>query len=341
MTVAQTTGSVKITPYTASMALTSVAVVLQAPLAPFELGVLHEVFGIDRTADGVPRFSFKICAERPDTPLASGPITVTTEHSLEVCEGADLIAVPGGPMPTGASPAVLTQLRDAADRGTVVLGMCAGAFTLAEAGILDGRTAATHWRYADMFQKAFPDVTVDRDSLYRFEGDVITSAGTAAGIDACLQLVRREHGPAVANRIARRMVVPAHRDGGQRQYIEAPLPSCDSAGTLRLLLAWMDEHLGDAHSVASLAAKAHMSPRTLSRRFRSEIGASPMTWLTHRRICLAQELLEGTDMSIEQVATAAGFGNDPVFRHHFRQHVGIAPTAYRAKFRTLAKYPDE
>jgi transcriptional regulator GlxA family with amidase domain len=129
-------------------------------------------------------------------------------------------------------------------------------------------------------------------------------------------------------------VVPPHRDGGQRQYIDAPLPNSDSADTLRLLLEWMEEHLADAHSVASLAAQAHMSPRTLSRRFRSEIGSSPMTWLTHRRVSRAQELLEGTDMSIEQVATAAGFGNDTAFRHHFRRHVGTAPTAYRAKFRS-------
>jgi transcriptional regulator GlxA family with amidase domain len=298
------------------------------------------VFGVDRTADGVPGFSFKICTERPDTPLTSGPITVSTEHGLEACGDADLVAVPGGPMPRGASPAVLTHLRDAAARGASVLGMCSGAFTLAEAGILDGRVASTHWRYADTFQQAFPDVVVDRDSLYRFEGGVITSAGTAAGIDACLQLVRQEHGPAIANRIARRMVVPPHRDGGQRQYIDAPLPSCDSAETLQLLLVWMDEHLALAHSVASLAAQAHMSPRTLTRRFRAEIGTSPMTWLTHRRVSRAQELLEGTDLSIEQVAKAAGFGHDNVFRHHFRHQVGIAPTAYRAKFRTLVGSPD-
>jgi transcriptional regulator GlxA family with amidase domain len=318
------------------MALTSVVVILQAPLAPFELGVLHEVFGVDRTNDGVPAFSFKICAEHPGTPLATGPITVSTEHGLEACEQADLIAVPGGPMPTGAAGAVLLHLRDAVDRGATVLGMCSGAFTLAEAGILDGRTAATHWRYADTFGDTFPRVVVDRDSLYRFEGGVITSAGTAAGIDACLQLVRREHGPAVANRIARRMVVPPHRDGGQRQYIDAPLPEADSAATLRQLLVWMEEHLDQRHSVASLAAQAHLSSRTLSRRFQSEIGTSPITWLTHRRVSRAQELLEGTDMSIEQVADAVGFATDTALRHHFRQQVGISPTAYRTKFRTLS-----
>jgi transcriptional regulator GlxA family with amidase domain len=322
------------------MSLASVAVVLQEPLAPFELGVLHEVFGVDRTADGVPAFTFKICAEQPDVPLMSGPITVSTEHGLEACGEADLVAVPGGPMPRGASAAVLAHVRDAAERGATVLGMCSGAFTLAEAGILDGRVASTHWRYADTFAEAFPDVAVDRDSLYRFEGGVITSAGTAAGIDACLQLVRQEHGPAIANRIARRMVVPPHRDGGQRQYIDVPFPSSDSAETLQLLLVWMDEHLALTHSVASLAAQAHMSPRTLTRRFRAEIGASPMTWLTHRRVSRAQELLEGTDLSIDQVAKAAGFGHDNVFRHHFRQQVGIAPTAYRAKFRTHVGSPD-
>jgi transcriptional regulator GlxA family with amidase domain len=316
------------------MSLTSVAVILQEPLAPFEIGVLHEVFGVDRTSDGVPEFRFTVCAERPRAPLASGPVTVSTEHGLEVCEQADLIAVPGGPMPTGASEAVLTQLRAAAGRGATVLGMCSGAFTLGEAGVLDGLTAATHWRYAGAFRETFPGVEVDRDSLYRFEGEIITSAGTAAGIDACLQLVRREHGPAVANRIARRMVVPPHRDGGQRQYIDAPVPEADSAATLKLLLVWMEEHLSHQHSVDSLAAQANLSSRTLSRRFQSEVGASPMNWLTHQRVFRAQELLEGTDMSIDQVAGAVGFGTDTALRHHFRQQVGIAPSAYRAKFRT-------
>lgn len=319
--------------------LRSVAVVLQAPLAVFELGVLHEVFGVDRTDDGVPAFSFLTCAERPGEPLAHGSITLTTAYGLDACADADLVAVPGGPMPTGAAPAVLDCLRAAIDRGATVLGMCSGAFTLAEAGILDGRTAATHWRYADAFERQHRQVSVDRDSLYRIEGDVVTSAGTAAGIDACLQLVRREHGPAVANRIARRMVVPPHRDGGQRQYIDAPVPSRDGAETLQVLLTWIDEHLEQPHSVASLAAQAHLSPRTLSRRFTSEIGTSPMTWLTHRRVARAQELLEATDISIEQVAAASGFGTVTVFRHHFRRHVGIAPTAYRDKFRTLAVRP--
>ena len=323
------------------MALASVAVILQAPLAPFELGVLHEVFGVDRTADGVPGFTFTICTEEPGTPLASGPISVTTGHGLELCRDADLVAVPGGPMPTGASAAVLRELRNAVDRDATVLGMCSGAFTLAEAGILDGRSAATHWRYAESFQTAFPRVAVDRDSLYRLEEKVVTSAGTAAGIDACLQLVRQHHGPSIANRIARRMVVPAHREGGQRQYIDAPLPAAECGETLQVLMAWMEEHLDQNHSVASLAARAHMSPRTLSRRFSTEIGAPPMAWLTNRRVARGQELLEATDLSVEQVAKASGFGHDALFRHHFRQQVGITPTAYRTKFRTLSPAPGD
>lgn len=319
------------------MALASVAVILQAPVAPFELGVLHEVFGIDRTADGVPKFSFNVCTEQPNVPLSvGGAITVASDHGLEACRDADLVAVPSGPMPNGASTAVLAQVKRAHDRGAFVLGMCTGAFTLAEAGILDGRAAATHWRYADTLQVAFPSIEVDRDSLYRFEGTVISSAGTAAGIDACLQLVRQEHGPAVANRIARRMVVPPHREGGQLQYIDVPLPSSDDAKTLQPLLTWIDEQLSQPHSVASLAARAHMSPRTLSRRFRAEIGSSPMTWLTHRRVTRAQELLEGTDLPIEQLAHAVGLGSDALLRHHFRQQVGISPTAYRARFRTFS-----
>lgn len=315
------------------MPLSSIAVILQPPLAPFELGVLHEVFGVDRTADGVPRFTFTVCAEEPATSISSGGLSVSVGDGLDACAGADLIAVPGGPMPGGASPAVLDQLRAAAARGTTVLGMCSGAFTLAEAGILDGRTAATHWRYADLFQGAFGEVDVDRDSLYRFEDGVVTSAGTAAGIDACLHLVRQEHGPDIAKRIARRMVVAPHRDGGQRQFIDAPILPIGSSDSLQPLLEWMEENLEQPHSVASLADRAHLSPRTLSRRFRSEIGVSPITWLTHRRVALAQELLEGTDLSIERIAAATGFGNDTLFRHHFRQLVGTTPTTYRAKFR--------
>ncbi|MFC6286847.1 GlxA family transcriptional regulator [Nocardioides sp. GCM10027113] len=318
------------------MALTSVAVVLQPPVAPFELGVLHEVFGIDRTADGVPAFDFAVCTERPDEPLpASGALSVTTPHGLAACDDADLVAVPSGPMPTGASPAVTAALRRAVDRGAWVLAMCTGAFTLAESGALDGRVAATHWRYAASLRDTYPAVGVDPDSLYRFEGRVITSAGTAAGIDACLQLVRQEHGPAVANRIARRMVVPPHRDGGQLQYIEVPFHGDDGADSLQPLLAWVEEHLAEGHTVASLAARAHLSPRTLTRRFRAEVGTSPMTWLTHRRVARAQELLESTALSVEELARAVGFGSDALLRHHFRQLVGISPSAYRGQFRRV------
>lgn len=316
------------------MALLSIAVLVQDPVALFEMGVLHEVFGVDRSAEGVPKFDFVMCTELPGQPLRSATFALNVDRGLDACESADLLAVPSGPMPGGSSLELQQVLTRAVDRGATVLGMCSGAFTLAESGLLDGRAAATHWRYAEAFERTFPQVQVDRDSLYRFEDSIITSAGTAAGVDACLQLVRREHGPAIANSIARRMVVPPHRQGGQRQYIDAPIPSHPSAHPLQALLAWMADNLSQEHSLDSLSEWANISTRTLSRLFRDELGTSPMTWLAHRRVARAQELLEGTDMSIDQVAAATGFGSDTLLRHHFRQQVGTTPTSYRAQFTT-------
>lgn len=206
----------------------------------------------------------------------------------------------------------------------------------AEAGVLDGLTAAAHWRYAEALGAAYPAVALDRELLYRVQDNVITSAGTAAGIDACLQLVRQEHGPAVANRIARRMVVPPQRDGGQLQYLESPVANRGDADTLQPLLTWIEENLAQPHSVTSLARWAGVSARTLTRRFRAELGTAPMTWLTHRRVAWTQELLEESTMPIGALARAVGFGSDTLLRHHFRQQVGTSPTAYRAQFQRKA-----
>jgi transcriptional regulator GlxA family with amidase domain len=205
-------------------------------------------------------------------------------------------------------------------------------FVLAAAGLLDGRTVTTHWMHADELARRFPAVDVDADVLFVDEGDIVTSAGTAAGIDACLHVVRRELGSTVANVIARRMVVPPQRDGGQRQFIPQPVPTCTD-DSLRHVLEWATERLADEHTVDTLAARALMSPRTFARRFGAETGTTPMRWLTAQRVLHAQALLEDTDLDVEQVARECGFGSAALLRHHFRRAVGVAPVDYRATFR--------
>lgn len=315
--------------------LRSVVVIAQEPLAPFEFGVVCEVFGVDRTDDGVPPFDFSVCSERPEQPISmlSGT-ALAVDHGLEVCEQADLVALPSGPMDTPPSPAVVAQLQDAVARGAYVLSVCTGAFTFAAAGLLDGRRCSTHWRYAEALATAYPSLTVDADSLYTIDGTVITSAGTAAGIDACLALVRAEHGSDVAARIARRMVVAPHRDGGQRQFIERPVPEASAGSSLQDLLQWLMATLDADHTVSGMAARQHMSSRTFARHFVAETGSTPQRWLTRQRVLAAQHLLEATDLPLEVVASKVGLGSATLLRHHFAAVVGIAPSTYRRRFAT-------
>ncbi|MFI8351019.1 GlxA family transcriptional regulator [Streptomyces sp. NPDC085596] len=314
--------------------LKNVVAVLLDGVHPFELGVVCEVFGIDRSDDGLPVYDFAVAsAEGPTLGTPCG-FTVSTPHGLERLEEADLIAVPAGETYTSRSypPELLDALRRAVARGTRVLSVCSGVFVLAEAGLLDGRRCAAHWYHADELGRRHPRVTVEPDVLYVDEDPVITSAGTAAGIDACLHLVRKEQGPEVANKIARRMVVPPHRDGGQAQYIERPLPKgpCDTVGEV---LVWMEEHLDDEVTVEQLAARAHMSPRTFARRFQQETGTTPYRWILRQRVLLAQRLLEGTDETVDSIAWRAGFGNAAALRHQFVRALGTTPNAYRRAFR--------
>ena len=312
------------------MALHSVAVLLQEPVALFEYGVLAEVFGIDRVDEGIPAFDYRVCAEVPG-PLDSGNgTTVTAAHPLASVADADLVAVPASSSARTPSPAVVQVLRDAVDRGAWVMSVCSGAFTLGAAGVLDGRKCTTHWQHAAELAAAHPLAQVDPDVLYVRDGTVITSAGTAAGIDAALYLVRTELGSAVATTIARRMVVPPHRDGGQAQYVDTPLP-CD-ADTLAPLLAWMVENLEEELSVPDLAARAFVSERTFARRFRAETGTTPAAWITRQRVVRAQEMLERSDASIEEIARLCGFGTAAVLRHHFARTLGTSPQAYRRTF---------
>jgi transcriptional regulator GlxA family with amidase domain len=325
--------------------LRDVAVVVLNGFEPFEFGVVCEVFGIDRSDDGLPVYDFAVVAGEQGPIRARNDFTIETRHGLDRLESADLIAVPailnsvvlpdvsgGTPRARAFPEPLLAALRRAVDREARVLSVCSGAFVLGAAGLLDGRRCTTHWRHADLLARTYPNAKVDPDVLYVDDDPVITSAGTAAGIDACLYLVRKEQGTRVANGIARRMVVPPHRDGGQAQYINQPVPSA-SGEAFGDLLEWLPEHLESPVTVTQMAARAHMSPRTFARRFVQETGTTPQRWLTGQRVLLAQQLLEETDETIDAIAGKAGFGNAAALRHHFGAWRGTTPNAYRRMFR--------
>ena len=345
--------------------LNNVAVVALDRIEAFELGVVCEVFGLDRSDDGLPVYDFAVVAGEPGPIRCNAGFTINPPYDLSRLDEADLIAVPAvsdrrlgdpqripglsphpippdrflpemmarGPAETGRFPEeLLDALRRAVDRGAWVLSVCSGVFVLGEAGLLDGRRCTTHWRHATELSRRYPRAIVDPHVLYVDEEPVITSAGTGAGIDACLHLVRKVQGSRVANGIARRMVVPPHRDGGQAQYINRPLGE-SSNGSLAPVLDWMALHLDQPLSIADLAAHAHMSPRTFARKFAQEAGTTPLRWLTSQRVLLAQQLLEDTDETVDAIAEHAGFGNAAALRHHFRAWRDTTPDAYRRLFR--------
>ncbi|MEV0152595.1 helix-turn-helix domain-containing protein [Micromonospora sp. NPDC050686] len=313
--------------------LSSVVVLALDNVAAFELGVLAEVFGTDRTADGFPGYRFAVCSPDGGPVRTSSGFQLVPTHDLTPVEDADLVAVPAHTRGGAVPEPVLAALRRAADRGARLLSVCSGAFVLGAAGLLDDRDCTTHWRHVDELQRLHPRARVSCNSLYVQDGRLLTSAGTAAGIDACLHLVRQAHGSEVATRLARRMVVPPHRDGGQAQYVEAPIPKAPEAATLEPVLAWLMGHLDRPVTVEELAGRAGMAPRTFARRFRAETGTTPHDWLTNQRLLLARRLLEETVLSVEEVAGLAGFGDAAGLRHHFTRRVGTTPLAYRSTFR--------
>ncbi|QQC89488.1 helix-turn-helix domain-containing protein [Streptomyces alfalfae] len=311
-----------------------VAVLIRDGVLPMELGLVHQLLGTARSADGRPLYSVRTCAPRPGMVRTDADFPVYAEHGLDAVAAADTVIVPASHesdealAPGGLDAEVTRALRSAAR----VASICTGSFVLAAAGLLDGRRATTHWMSADRFARAFPLTTVDADVLYVDEGDVLTSAGEAAGIDLCLHMIREDHGAAVAADVARRTVVPPHREGGQAQYIRRPLaePGLASTGRAR---AHALKHLADPLTLAALAEVESMSVRTFSRRFREETGLTPMQWLTQRRLDRARQLLEETDHTVDRVAAEAGFGTGASLRQHFALGVGVAPGAYRATFR--------
>jgi AraC family transcriptional regulator, transcriptional activator FtrA len=321
------------------MPLHKVSVVLVEPVAMFEFGVAVEVFGLDRSDDGIPNFDFRVCAGEPGVPMETknlSSFTVAASHGLDVVPDSDLVVLaPTMPRPEYPTE-ILDALRAAYDNGATLLTLCSGSFILGAAGLLDGRRCTTHWMYADAMAERFPAATVDPRVLYVDDGQIITSAGTAAGIDACLHLVRRELGTAIATKIARRMVVPPQRDGGQQQFVDIPIPECRS-DSLGGLLSWVLQHLDTEHSASSLAARAMMSERTFARRFVAETGATPHKWLTQQRVLAARSLLEESDLSVEQIASRVGFNSAVVLREHFRRTIGVSPSDYRRRFGTVGE----
>lgn len=316
--------------------LKNVAVLALPGVAPFELGVVCEVFGIDRSASGLPVFDFAVVSEDAAPVRTSLGFLLSPEHGLERAAKADLVCVPASTTERDISEPVRDLLRETVDRGARLLSLCSGAFTLAAAGLLDDRPCTTHWYHVAEFRERFPRARAVSDVLYVDDDPIITSAGSAAGIDACLHLVRKELGAAVANGIARRMVVPAYREGGQAQFIERPVPAAESV-TLGPLLDWMTENIAVDVSVDELAARAHLSPRTFARRFKAETGSTPHAWLTQQRVQHAEHLLEETDEPIERVARLCGFGSATLLRHHFVRFRATTPQAFRRTFRDCGR----
>ncbi len=303
-------------------------------LPSFELGVAAEVFGLDRPELDVPWwYELAVFGERPGRVRAVGGFHVDVPHGLEALATARTVLLPGTPDVHGdPPPAVLDALRAAHARGARMVSICSGAFVLAAAGLLDGRRAATHWRYAPLLARRYPAIAVDDRSLYVDGGDILTSAGTAAGIDLCLHIVRADHGADVANAVARRMIVSPHRAGGQSQFVEAPVAPAAQDDPIARVQEWALEHLAERIGVPEMARAAHLSTRTLTRRFAAATGSSPARWLLEQRVAAGAALLERSDAPVEHVGALVGIPSPAAFRRHFARVMGVPPSAYRRAF---------
>lgn len=310
-----------------------VAIVVYDGFTPFDLGVACEVFGDDRwVAPGDPWYRLFVCADRSRPVTADTGFEILVPYGLETLASVDTIIVSATYLPDRVPEGVFEGLRRAHERGCRILSFCAGAFVLAEAGLLDGRRAATHWAECDELARRYPQLSVDPGVLYVDEGDILTGAGSAASIDLCLHVVRQDYGTEVATHLARQLVVPPQRDGDQAQYIEQPLPDLDSSHAFADTLTWVKGHLDDQVTVEDLAARSAMSPRTFARRFRAATGTTPYQWILRQRVQLAQRLLEVSDLSIEMVAQRSGFCTSGNLRKHFTRIIHTSPQAYRNKF---------
>lgn len=304
-----------------------------------EVAAPTRVFDVDLSRLGVPRWDVRIVAGEPGPLVSTAGVRLDVPYGWDdmptVLAAADIVIIPSWRLPGGTSPRpeLLDSIRSAHHRGATIAGLCLGAFVVAATGLLTGRRATTHWVAADALRRQFPDLDVDADVLYVDDGDVLTSAGSAAGIDACLHLVRRRHGAVAANTVARSLVVAPHRAGGQAQYVERPVPQPRYGDPLADVMTHCVNHLADGDlDIGSLAARANMSRRTFDRQFRARTGSSPLSWLITQRVLHAQRLLETSALDIDAVASASGFGDGVSMRPHFRRVVGVAPQVYRRSF---------
>ncbi|MBZ6205928.1 helix-turn-helix domain-containing protein [Streptomyces olivaceus] len=309
-----------------------VVVIVDENSNPFELGCATEVFGLHRPEISRALYDFRLCSPQPRTLMRDGFFTLTGVAGLEAADAADTLIVPNRPdIEVPRRPAVLDAVRRAHARGARLVGFCSGAFTLAEAGVLDGRRATAHWQWADSFRTRFPSVRLEADVLFVDDGDILTSAGSAAALDLGLHVVRRDYGAEVANAVSRRLVFAAHRDGGQRQFVERPMPDLADE-SLAPVLAWAQERLDSPLTVSGLAARAAVSPATLHRRFQAQLGTTPLAWLTGERLALACRLIERGESRFEVVARRSGLGTAANLRTLMRRETGITPSAYRRRF---------
>ena len=305
-------------------------------LCTFEFGCTVELFALARPELGVQWYEFAVCAAEQGPIRAAGGITLAAPYSLDLLDRADTIVIPGWRDADEAPPpALLDKIRAAYERGARLCSICSGVFILAAAGILTGKRVTTHWRYAERLVQRYPALEVEADALYVDQGQIITSAGSAAGLDMLLHLVRRDYGAKVGNMVAQRLVIAPHREGGQAQFVPRPMPQ-DEAGRLSRLMDWLRARPAEAHTVASMAQQALMSPRTLQRQFVEATGLGPIAWLIRERVAFARELLENPAMPLAQVAELAGFGSEESLRRHFRLQVGTSPGAYRKRFASAA-----
>ncbi|HEY2162749.1 MAG TPA: helix-turn-helix domain-containing protein [Gemmatimonadaceae bacterium] len=315
-----------------------VAVLVMQHVVPFDLGVPCQIFGYGRPDVGSVRYTLDLCGVRKGVVTTAQGFGIVVPHDLRRLRYADTIVVPGSRENTDAIPReVCDALRRAHGRGARVMSICTGAFVLAEAGLLDGKRATTHWQDAPDLARRYPKVRVDPNVLFVDEGQVLTSAGISAGIDLCLHVVMADYGVAVANAVARRLVVPPHRSGGQAQFIETPMPADPTGSSLERTREWIRRNLGQALTIHDMAAHARMSGRHFARRFVEESGVSPLQWLLGQRVLVARELLENSSLSIKQIAARTGYGTPTSLRERFKRHVGTTPVAYRDAFRGSAR----
>lgn len=308
-----------------------VAVLAYSGLGTFELGIVVEIFGLPRP-EFADWYSFKVCGLESGPLHATGGLKILPQEGVRGLSTAGTIIIPGWRTDEQPPPHLLKTLIRAHARGARLVSICSGVFVLAATGLLNGRRATTHWMYAAKLAEKHPSIRVEPDVLYVDEGDILTSAGSAAGIDLCLHIVRRDFGSRIANGVARRLVVYPHREGSQAQFIERAVENEENPWFSKLL-EWAQRHLAEELPVERLAAQAGMSERTLARRFTEATGTSPANWITGLRIARAKELLETTSRTIEEIATDCGFGSAPTLRHHFRERVKISPVPYRLRFR--------